>query len=447
MMQAIEAEKSVIGGCLLEPDALDLAISGLSPEDFDHPGHRRIFAAMQRLSDEHQPVDLVSLTYALREAGNLEEAGGSAYLAELVDFVPTAANVGFYIAAIRKTATHRRLLGIAEGVRFRLEDEPDPAKVLEEFESRLFALRESATTGGPVPVRDGAEAILDRWETAGLTPGEPPGLRTGFSRFDAMSGGLEPGNLYLLAARPGAGKTAFALAVAESVSIRQRMPSLFFSLEMGQEQLAGRLLTAMAGVDGAQARVGRLETGDYGRLEEAAKRLKAAPVFVDDEAALSIAEIRARARRLRRREGVRLVIVDYLQLVAGGLAKGATREAEVATVSRGLKALARELCVPVIALAQLNRSLENRTDKRPMLSDLRESGSLEQDADLVAFLHRPGVTDPNTDPGAVEMLIAKNRHGPLGRVPLRFRPEYCRFEQPARPETRPAEPGNLFTGG
>jgi replicative DNA helicase len=429
----IEAEKSVLGACFLEPEALDLALAKLTSEDFSLEGHRRTFDAMRRLVDDRQPVDLVSVNLSLRESGHLETAGGPGYLGDLVDFVPTAANVGFYLESVKKASTRRQLLEIAENMQFRLEEEPDPSAVIEEAESRLFSLRETGAQGGPVPVSQGAVAVLESWEVAGLTPGLVSGLRTGFPRLDIFSGGLEPGRLYLLGARPGVGKTAFLLAIAAAVSVRDRLPSIFFSLEMAHDQLAGRLLTSLASVDGARARIGRLEIAEFDRLTAASEKLRTAPFFIDDSPALLVSEIRARARRMKRREGIRLIFVDYLQLVRAAVSKGASRENEVAAISRQLKALARELSVPVLAAVQLNRGLENRIDKRPMLADLRESGSLEQDADQVWFLHRPGVFDPDADQGDVDLLIAKNRSGPLGKVPLRFHPESCKFSPASVP--------------
>lgn len=424
-----EMEMSVLGAALQDSLAQDAVLSSLSIDDFKSEKHQQIYKSIDFLVDNNNPVDLITVTGDLKERGKLDLCGGSAYLAVLIDYVPTTANVKYYIKRVKKTAIGRRILGIAERIPHYLAEYPDPDVVLEKIGSEVFLLHENSTESNCTKINVGVENISHQWDLASLNPGEIPGLKTGFSKVDFFIGGLIPSQLINIAARTAMGKTAFALAIAEKVSVDQKIPTLIFSLEMGAEQLAGRILSSIGEVDSVKARMGLLDANEYKRLAKARTILQGVPLFIDDTAAISISDIRYRSRKMKRQENIQLIIVDYLQLVTASLGKSANREAEVATVSRGLKALAKELSIPVVALCQLNRSLENRVDKRPMLSDLRESGSLEQDADIVAFLHRPGVYDQKVDQTEIDLLIGKNRHGSPGQVKFTFIPKFNRFQQ------------------
>jgi replicative DNA helicase len=425
-----EAEAAVLGAVLLAPDvALDEAIDMLAPADFYQPAHQEIFEAVEGLFNLHKPVDAVTVSDELAKTGMLERIGGIAYITRLLDDVPTASNVRHYASIVRGFAVRRSLDVVAQKIRSdALDLSQEVAMVLDQAEQGVYeiGLEQSGTRVQRLAPLLGV--ALDKFEEA-QTSGSA-GLSLGFLDLDRLLTGVAPGNLVLLAARPSVGKSALALSIAHRVAESQG-PVAFFSLEMSKQELVQRLLCATGRVDGQRARRGELVESEWGRLTGAAERLHALPLYVEDSAGMTIGQLRARARRIARDAGaLDLIVVDYLQLMAGS---GDNREQEIASVSRGLKALAQDLEVPVLGLSQLNRSVELRENKRPRLADLRESGSLEQDADIVMFLYRDDYYSP-ADPsakGKAELNVAKHRSGGTGSVPLTFQATYAAFEDTA----------------
>jgi replicative DNA helicase len=428
--QSIEAEESVLGGVLLDNTALDRAIEFVAPDDFYREAHRKIMRAMLELNQRGEPVDLVTLVDALKMRGELQDIGGAGYLAELADKVPTAANVAYYARIVRQKSVLRGLIQTATEIATRgYESGADVDQFLDEAEHKIFEISERKVRPTFFRIRDimvdSMKAIEGLYERKELVTGVP----TGFVDFDRMTAGLQPADLVIIAGRPSMGKTAFALNIAQHVALAARTGVAIFSLEMSKEQLVLRLLCSEARVDQSKVRAGFAAERDFPKLAMAASRLSETPIYIDDTPALSVLELRAKARRLKRERESKLglVIVDYLQLMRGH--DGAdNREQEISGISRSLKALAKELSLPVVALSQLNRQVETRADKRPVMADLRESGAIEQDADVIAFLYRPIVYDKNAEERAAEVIIAKQRNGPIGNVPLTFMSEYTRFE-------------------
>jgi len=432
----IEAEEAVIGGVLLDNAALDRAIEFVAPDDFYREAHRKIMRAILDLSERAEPIDLVTLAEALRRRGELQDVGGPAYLAELVARVPTAANVAHYARIVRERAILRGLIHAATEIATQGYDpRKDIDAFLDEAEQKIFALSERKVHPAFFRLRDlmvpSMETIEKLYERKELVTGVP----TGFRDLDAKTAGLQPGDLVVIAGRPSMGKTAFALNIAQHAALEAGIGVGIFSLEMSKEQLVLRLLCSEARTDQAKIRTGRLPERDFPKLALAASRLADAPIYIDDTPTLGVLELRAKARRLKRDREAKLglIIVDYLQLMRGA-ADADNREQEIAGISRGLKALAKELDLPVVALSQLNRQVEQRADKRPVMADLRESGAIEQDADLIMFLYRPYVYDRTAEEGAAEVIIGKQRNGPIGTVELTFLPEYTRFEDRAPEE-------------
>jgi replicative DNA helicase len=427
---SIEAEESVLGGILIDNAALDRAVELVIPEDFYRDAHRKIFRAILDLSDRHEPVDLVTLSDALRTRSELQDVGGASYLAELVERVPTAANVGYYAKIIKDKAILRALITTSSEIAMRSMEAPgDVDAFLDEAEHAIFQLSERKARPSFFRVRDivveSMKAVEQLYERQELVTGVP----TGFVDLDKKTAGLQPGDLIIVAGRPSMGKTAFALNMAQYAALEGKTGVAVFSLEMSKEQLVLRMLCCEARVDQSKVRAGFAAQRDYPKLAIAAERLSEAPIYIDDTPALSVLELRAKARRLKREReaNLGLVIVDYLQLMRGHNADN--REQEISSISRSLKALAKELSVPVIALSQLNRAVESRADKRPLMADLRESGAIEQDADVIMFLYRPWVYDPkNADEREAEVIIGKQRNGPTGTVPLAFFSEFTRFD-------------------
>jgi replicative DNA helicase len=428
--QSIEAEESVLGGILLDNAALDRAIELMQPDDFYREAHRKIFRAMLDLSERHEPVDLVTLSDALRSKNELQEVGGAAYLAELTERVPTAANVAHYARIVKDKAILRALILASSEIAMRgYEAPPDVESFLDEAEHQIFALAERKTRPSFFRVRDvvveSMKAVEQLYERQQLVTGVP----TGFTDLDKKTAGLQPGDLIIIAGRPSMGKTAFALNIAQHAALEAGTGVAVFSLEMSKEQLVFRMLCSEARVDQSKVRAGYAANKDYPRLALAADRLPEAPIYIDDTPALGILELRAKSRRLKRdREAnLGLVIVDYLQLMKG--LSSDSREQEISSISRSLKALAKEIGVPVIALSQLNRQVESRTEKKPVMADLRESGAIEQDADVIMFLYRDWVYNQKTaDERSAEVIIGKQRNGPTGTVALTFFSEFTRFE-------------------
>jgi replicative DNA helicase len=430
---SIAAEESVLGGIMLDNNALDRAIELIIPEDFYREAHRKIMRAIIDLNERHEPVDLVTLADALRSRNELQDVGGASYLAELTERVPTAANVGFYAKIIKDKSILRSLIETSTEIAMRsYEAQADVEAFLDEAEHQIFTLSERKAKPSFFRVRDivieSMKAVEQLYERQELITGVP----SGFVDLDKKTAGLQPGDLIIVAGRPSMGKTAFALNIAQYAALEAKTGVAVFSLEMSKEQLVFRLLCSEARVDQSKVRAGYAAQRDYPKLAIAADRLSEAPIYIDDTPALSVLELRAKARRLKREReaNLGLVVVDYLQLMRG--MSSDSREQEISSISRSLKALAKELSVPVIALSQLNRQVESRGDKRPVMADLRESGAIEQDADVIMFLFRPVVYDPkNSDERDAEVIIGKQRNGPTGTVPLAFFSEFTRFENRA----------------
>ena len=431
--QNIEAEQSVLGAILLDNEAINQALEVLTTEDFYRESHREIFRVMVELTDRSQPVDAITLTDALRTKGALERIGGAAYIAELTALVPTAANVAHYARIVREKAVLRSLASIATQIASSAYDQPsDVDEFLDEAEHRIFEISEQRIRPAfhtmPELTRDSLKLIERLYERKELVTGVP----TGFLDLDRVTAGLQPSDLVIIAARPSVGKTALALNIAAFAATEAdpRIGVAFFSLEMSKEQLVLRLLCSEARVDSARARAGYLGERDFPKLAQAAARLSEANIYIDDSSDITPIQLKAKCRRLKRERSsnLGLVIVDYLQLMRAAR-PGESREKEIAEISRSMKALAKELKVPVVALSQLNRQVETRPDRRPLLADLRESGALEQDADVIAFIYRDEMYHRDSkEAGVAEVIIAKQRNGPTDVVKLTYLNQYTRFE-------------------
>jgi replicative DNA helicase len=431
----LEAERAVIGAVLLERESLPKAIEQLRVSDFYKEGHRKIFAAMIGLFERNEPVDLVTLTDELRRRGELDEVGGPAALAALVDEAATAAHLMAYGAIVREKAVLRELIRIStEIISQSFEARDDVDKLLDDAERLIFQISERRMQGSAIPVRSILKDAFHHIEQLYERKEHVTGLATGFVELDHLTSGLQAGDFVIIAGRPSMGKTAFATNIAKYAAIEQRRRVLVLSLEMSKEQLVQRLLCAEARVDSHKVRTGYLDQRDWTRLTHAAGRLSDAPIFIDDSPALSVLEARAKARRMKAEHGLELVVIDYLQLMRGRSPEN--RQQEIAEISRSLKALAKELNVPVVALSQLSRAVEARQSKEPQLSDLRESGALEQDADLIIFVYRPEKygLQPEDGEKVAQIIVGKQRNGPTGTVKLTFLAEYASFENLARPD-------------
>jgi len=431
--QSIEAEESVLGGVLLDNNSLDRALEILTPEDFYREAHRKIMRAMIDLNQRNEPVDLVTLAEALKGRDELQEIGGAAYLAELADKVPTAANVAYYSRIVHQKSVLRSLIDTATDIaRGAFESGADVDGFLDQAEQQIFAISERKIRPAFFHLRDIMLSTMGSIEQMYERKELVTGVATGFKDLDTLTAGLQPSDLIIVAGRPSMGKTAFALNIAQHVGITGKQGVAVFSLEMSKEQLGLRMLCSEARVDQAKVRTGYVPASAFPELAKAAGRLSESHIFIDDTPSLSALELRAKTRRLKREReaNLGLVIVDYLQLMRGH-ERADNREQEISSISRSLKALAKELNVPIVALSQLNRQVETRADKRPVMADLRESGAIEQDADVIGFLYRPIVYDKNANEGEAELILAKQRNGPTGTVPLTFISEYTRFESRA----------------
>ncbi len=430
----LEAERSVLGAILLHNDAFNLAAEVIDSEDFFRDAHRRIFDRMVALAERNGAIDLVTLKDELGRAGELDEVGGPAYIAALVDGVPRSMNVEHYARIIKEKATLRNLIYSANRILATAYDGADDADViLDQAEHAIFAIADDKVRDGFVSMRELAHASLDTIEKLSSRKELVTGVPTGFTDFDEMTSGLQPSDLVIVAARPSMGKTSLCLNIAQHVGTKTDMTVGVFSLEMSKEQLFMRLLTSEARIDAHRMRGGFLGERDWGRLSAAIGTLSEAKIFIDDTPSIGVLEMRAKCRRLASEHGLHLVIIDYIQLMQGR-GRFENRTLEVASISRSLKGLAKELSVPVVVLSQLSRAPEARSDHRPQLSDLRESGALEQDADVVAFIYRDDVYHDKSQPastdaqGVAEIIIGKQRNGPVGTVKLAFIREYTRFE-------------------
>ncbi len=428
--QATEAERAVLGGILLEPEASTRAIEVVLPEAFYHPAHARIYRAMVALFVKHEPIDVMTLSEELRKSGDLESAGGIAFLTELVDSVPSAANIEHYAKIVLDKYILRQLISASSNIaRECYRAEHDAGTILDEAEQKIFRVSESRISQGFAHIKDILKERFEEIQRVHESRESITGLSTGFIDLDKFTAGFHPGDLVIIAGRPSMGKTSFALNIAQHVGLDEKRPAAIFRLEMSKELLVQRLLCSEAQVDAQKVRRGFTSAKDIERLTNAAGLLSEAPLFIDDTPAITTLDIRARARRLKVERDISLIIVDYLQLVRTS-ERSENRQQEISSISRSMKALAKELGVPVVALSQLSRAVEARGgDKRPVLSDLRESGAIEQDADLVLFLYRPEFYDPG-DPekeGKAELIIGKQRNGPTGTVNLMFEKQYTRF--------------------
>jgi len=434
---SVEAEQSVLGGLLLENEALDKIADLLTGGDFYRHDHRLIFEHICKLIERNRPADIVTVAESLESSAELSGVGGIAYLGALAQNTPTAANIRRYAEIVRERAVMRKLVEVGSGIAESAYSPQgrDAQQLLDEAEARIFQIAEGGkrSSEGFVDIKVLLPQVADRIDQLFQrdNPSDVTGVPSGFSDLDSMTSGLQPGDLVIVAGRPSMGKTAFSLNMAENVALDTGLPVAVFSMEMAATQLAMRMIGSVGRLDQHRMRTGRLEDEDWVRLTTALGRLNDAPIFIDEGAGLTSFDLRARARRLHRQCGkLGLIVVDYLQLMsAPANRQGENRATEISEISRSLKSLAKELDVPVIALSQLNRSVEQRPDKRPVMSDLRESGAIEQDADVILFIYRDEVYNPDTpDKGTAEIIIAKQRNGPIGRVRLTFLGEHTRFE-------------------
>lgn len=432
--QALDMEQAVLGALLLEKDALNKVIDVVRPEMFYREGHQAIYEAVNELFQNSEPIDLLTIRNWLSQQGQLEMVGGAFYLTELTSKVASAANIEYHARVIAQKYLMREMIKIGDKtVQMAYDETTDVFDLLDETEKSLFELSETNLRRNYSAMSDMVHSTLKRLESLQGQAGGVTGVATGFTAMDALTSGFQPSDLVIVAARPAMGKTAFTLTAARNAAVRFGTPVAFFSLEMAATQLVQRLLCAEAEVDAQKVRTGRLERYEWAQLTERIGSLSKAPIYIDDTPGLSIMDLRAKARRLKAERNIGMLIIDYLQLMTGS-AKAASREQEIAGISRSLKELAKELNIPIIALSQLSRAVETRGgDKKPMLSDLRESGSIEQDADMVMFLYRPeyyGLTtyeDGTSTAGVAEVIIAKQRNGPVGDVRLQFINKFAKF--------------------
>ncbi len=433
MPSNLDAERSILGAILLDNNALNTAIEALKPDDFFIPQHRSIFIEMMALGEAQHAIDLVTLTEELHRRGELESSGGAPYLASLVDGVPRVSNVEHYARIVKEKAMLRNLIHATHNIQQHAFDGEDGADtILDNAESSIFALAEDRVKAGLLPIKDIVRDNFERLEKIFREGKSVTGISTGYGELDKLLSGLQPSELIILAGRPSQGKTALALNMAENIAIRGGLPVAVFSLEMSKESLLQRLVASVAQVDAHKFRTGHLSREDWRRMTEGLGQISSAPLWIDDAGSISVLEIGAKARRLKRDKGLSLLIVDYLQLITAR-GRSNSRQEEVASISRGLKGLAKELRIPVLVLSQLTRAPE-REERGPQLSDLRESGAIEQDADVVMFIYRPNFFNMNATPEEREMadiLIAKQRNGPTDKVKFVFRSRLTRFEEAA----------------
>jgi replicative DNA helicase len=430
--QHIEAEQCVLGAILLENDALLKALEVLKPAHFYRDAHRKIFEAILDLFERSEPIDLLTASESLRKRNQLDEIGGSIYLATLLETVPTAANIRYHARMVREKAILRSLINVStEVIAECYEQTEDIEELLDRAERMIFEISEQRVNAAFVNLKELLKDSIRYTEQLYERHGLVTGLPSGFRDFDQITAGLQPSDLIIIAARPGMGKTSYALNIARNVAQRfqeAQQSVAIFSLEMSKEQLALRMLCAEAEIDSNNLRRGFLEKREWGRLVNAANDLSDLPIYIDDSPGISVLDIRAKARRLQAEHGLGLVIIDYLQLLRGR-GRVENRQQEISEISRSLKALAKELKVPLMALSQLSRAVEQRSDRIPQLADLRESGAIEQDADLIVFIYRDEVYNKETkDQGIAKIIVGKQRNGPTGEIALQFSKEYARFK-------------------
>jgi replicative DNA helicase len=426
--QNVDAEEAVLGAILIDPDAIIRVSTVLRPEDFYREKHGWIFDAALALHERREPIDFLTVGDELERRGQLNEVGGAAFLTTLVNIVPTSIHAEHYAHIVERTATRRRLIeaaGQIAGLAYQEADDVD--EVVDHAEQILFGVSERRLTRELIPIKQVLSEYYDRIEYLVRHQGELIGIPTGFADMDKLLGGLQRSDMIILAARPSVGKSSLALTMAHKAAKKYRQRVAFFSLEMSAEQVVQRMISAETGIDSQRLRRGEIESSEWERFAKATNDLAETYFFIDDTPGLSALELRTKARRLHAEVGIDLLVVDYLQLMGGDF-RSENRVQEISSISRALKGLARELNVPVLALSQLSRGVESRTDKRPILSDLRESGALEQDADVVIFIYRDEMYNENTErPNIADIIVAKHRNGPTGTVALYFRKELAQF--------------------
>jgi replicative DNA helicase len=427
--QNLDAEKSLLGAVLIDEETLADISEHVTSKDFYDKRHATIYGGMMRLYEHHKPVDLLTLTDQLKKKDELDAIGGSAYLTELTNYVPTAAHAEAYAEMVALKAVRRRLIkASAEISELGYDEDTNVQELLEKAEAELFSVSDQSLKQDLVSIESILTESFDRMEELHRNKGALRGVRTGYRDLDNMTAGLQRSDLIILAARPAMGKTTLVTNLAYNVATVAKQPVLFFSLEMSKEQLVDRMLADASGVDAWNIRTGNLSDEDFSKISEAMGEMAEAPIYIDDTPGLSVLEMRTKARRAAHEAPLGLIIVDYLQLMSASGRSDGNRVQEVSEISRGLKLIARELNVPVIALSQLSRSVESRSPQIPQLADLRESGSIEQDADIVMFIYREAYYNPETErENITDLIIAKHRNGPVGKVELYFHPERLRF--------------------
>ena len=429
--QNIDAEQAVLGAMLIKKEAIAEVAQILRPEDFYRDAHKIVYEAMLNLFNKNEPADIVTVSDYLNNENLMEKVGGVTFITALANTVPTAANVTYHAKIVREKADLRNLINTATDIAgMAYESSDDVADVIDKSEKMIMEVANRQNVSAFTPMRDIVMETFDKINVLYESKGGLTGIPCGFTDLDKLTSGLQPSDLILVAARPSMGKTAFTLNIGAHVALKEHKNVAFFSLEMSKQQLVQRMLCSEGGIDSQKLRKGELDKTDWGKLVNVANKVAEAPLYIDDTAGITVMELRSKARRLKAEKGLDLIIIDYLQLMQGRTGKGATdnRQQEISEISRSLKAVARELNVPVIALSQLSRSVESRQIKRPMLSDLRESGSIEQDADIVMFLYREDYYDPETvNKNITEVIVAKHRNGPVDTVKMFFKKEFTRF--------------------
>jgi len=429
--QNLEAEQSVIGSILLKDKAFGNVLEVLQPDDFYSPSHKTIYTALLELFEKNEPQDIVTLTNHLKDRNQLDQIGGAAYLASLTSIVPVTANITSYANIIKQKAVLRKLIDVNTEIASRCyEEQGEIDQLVDEAEQAIFDIAGKKSGQNFTPLKDIIPAAFDKVEQLFKRKELITGVPSGYFDLDKMTAGLQPSDLIILAGRPSMGKTAFAMNIAQHAALVEKTGVAIFSLEMSKEQLTMRLLSSVGRIDSQRIRTGKLHDDDWPKLTRAVGMLTEAPLYIDDTPAISVLEMRSKVRRLASQYPIGMILVDYLQLMRGRT-NNENRTQEISDISRSLKALAKEHNVPVLALSQLNRGLESRTDKRPMMSDLRESGAIEQDADIICFIYRDEVynkAEDNPEKGTAEIIVGKQRNGPTGIVKLTFLKEFTMFE-------------------
>jgi len=435
MPHSLEAEQSVIGSMLMDAEAIDTAGELLTGDDFYSKTNGVIFEAMKDLRAENKPVDVITLSERLRENGAPEEITSVEFVKEILDAVPTSANVKYYAQIVYEKATLRRLIKISEQITadcYMQKDKLDD--ILESTERNVFNLMQTRNSGDYVPIRDVVMEVLRKIEEASKTKGHLTGVSTGFADLDRKTNGLQPSDFILVAARPSMGKTAFALSLVRYAALKKNMGVAIFSLEMSRQQLVNRLLSMESRIDAQLIRTGELDDSQWEALMESSDTVGSSHIIIDDTPGISVSELRSKCRRYKLEHDIQLIVIDYIQLMSSGRNVD-SRQQEISDISRALKGVARELNVPIVVLSQLNRAVDNRADHRPMLSDIRESGAIEQDADVIMFLYRDDYYNPETEEKNIaEIIIAKQTNGPVGTVKLAWQPKYTKFVSLERPD-------------